>query len=87
MTAKSAGEAGENPLVPNAKLRQMYSKMLEARMLEEAVVKRVAKKGKKKRTAVIRGQEAVRVSTTIDLTQDDLVSCGLRERRRIECRA
>lgn len=74
MTAKSAGEAGENPLVPNAKLRLMYSKMLEARMLEEAVAKRVAAKGKKKRTAAIRGQEAVRVSTTIDLTQDDLVS-------------
>ena len=74
MTAKSAGEAGENPLVPNAKLRLMYSKMLEARMLEEAVAKRVANKGKKKRTAAIRGQEAVRVSTTIDLTQDDLVS-------------
>lgn len=74
MTAKSAGEAGENPLVPNAKLRLMYSKMLEARMLEEAVAKRVAAKGKKKRTAAIRGQEAVRVSTAIDLTQDDLVS-------------
>jgi len=74
MTAKNVGEAGENPLVPNAKLRQMYSKMLEARMLEEAVAKRMAKKGKKKRTAVNRGQEAVRVSTTIDLTQDDLVS-------------
>jgi TPP-dependent pyruvate/acetoin dehydrogenase alpha subunit len=73
MTAKSTGEAGENPLVPNAKLRQMYTKMLEARMLEEAVRKRATAKGNK-RIATIRGQEAVRVSTTIELMEDDLVS-------------
>lgn len=73
MTAKNVGEAGENPLVPNAKLRQMYTKMLEARLLDEAVTKRSTAKGNK-RIATIRGQEAVRVSTTIDLTEEDLVS-------------
>jgi TPP-dependent pyruvate/acetoin dehydrogenase alpha subunit len=73
MTAKSTGEAGENPLVPNAKLRQMYTLMVEARRLEEAVAKKVAKKGKK-RIANIRGQEAVRVSTAIELGADDLIS-------------
>lgn len=66
------GEAGENPLVPNAKLRQMYIRMLTARMLDEAATKR----GKKnvKRIPTIHGQEAVRASTTIELMDDDLVS-------------
>lgn len=71
--AKGVGEAGENPLVPNAKLRQMYTMMQEARTLEDALAKRAATKGKK-RGATIRGQEAVRVSTAIDLNADDLVS-------------
>jgi len=73
MTAKTVGEAGENPLVPNTKLRQMYTKMLEARLLDEATARQAGLKGAK-RIATIRGQEAVRVSTTIDLGQDDLVS-------------
>jgi TPP-dependent pyruvate/acetoin dehydrogenase alpha subunit len=73
MTVKSAEEAGENPLVPNAKLRHMYGKMLDARMLEETIAKRAAAKGKK-RISTIRGQEAIRVSTTIDLTEHDLIS-------------
>ncbi|WP_051979708.1 thiamine pyrophosphate-dependent enzyme [Edaphobacter aggregans] len=73
--AKGAGEAGENPLVPNAKLRQMYTMMLEARTLEKALEKRATAKGKR-RGATIRGQEAVRVSTAIDLGADDLVSDG-----------
>jgi TPP-dependent pyruvate/acetoin dehydrogenase alpha subunit len=70
--AKGAGEAGENPLVPNAKLRQMYTAMLEARMLEDAVAKKA--RGKTGRVASIRGQEAVRVSTAIELGTEDLVS-------------
>ena len=69
--AKGAGEAGENPLVPNAKLRQMYTAMLEARMLEDAVTKKAKGRG---RIASIRGQEAVRVSTAIELGVEDLVS-------------
>ncbi|HEY0162896.1 MAG TPA: thiamine pyrophosphate-dependent enzyme [Edaphobacter sp.] len=73
MTVKGAGEAGENPLVPNTKLRQMYTLMLEARTLDEAVKKRARLKGVK-RVATIYGQEAVRVSTTIDLGEEDLVS-------------
>jgi len=70
--AKGAGEAGENPLVPNEKLRQMYTTMLEARMLEDAVTKKA--RGKKGRVASIRRQEAVRVSTAIELGSEDLVS-------------
>lgn len=69
----NAGEAGENPLVPNGKLRQMYLKMLEARRLDDAVVRRAAAGGRR-RAATIRGQEAVRVSTVIELGEHDLVS-------------
>jgi TPP-dependent pyruvate/acetoin dehydrogenase alpha subunit len=70
----------ENPLVPNAKLRQMYVAMAEARVLDEHVArlqKRVkslkAAKGRG-RLDSIRGQEACRVSTAIDLGPGDLVS-------------
>jgi TPP-dependent pyruvate/acetoin dehydrogenase alpha subunit len=73
MTVKNAGEAGENPLVPNAKLRQIYLKMLEARRLDDAAVKRATTAGRR-RIATIRGQEAVRVSTLLELGEDDLIS-------------
>jgi TPP-dependent pyruvate/acetoin dehydrogenase alpha subunit len=70
----------ENPLVPNEKLRQMYVAMVEARVLDEHVAelqKRVKNlKGPKGRRRLdsIRGQEACRVSTAIDLGPGDLVS-------------
>jgi TPP-dependent pyruvate/acetoin dehydrogenase alpha subunit len=73
----------ENPLVPNAKLRRMYMAMAEARVLDESVA-RLQKRGKgrkgKERRGLdarldsIRGQEACRVSTAIDLGPGDLVS-------------
>ena len=68
----------ENPLVPNAKLRQMYVAMAEARVLDEYVAglrQRVkGAKGRPGRLDSIRGQEACRVSTVIDLGPGDLVS-------------
>jgi TPP-dependent pyruvate/acetoin dehydrogenase alpha subunit len=73
----------ENPLVPNAKLRQMYLAMAEARVLDERVAglkKGVTRlkgpKGSKIRGRLdsIRGEEACRVSTAIDLRPGDLVS-------------
>jgi TPP-dependent pyruvate/acetoin dehydrogenase alpha subunit len=69
----------ENPLVPNAKLRQMYVAMAEARVLDQYVAgsrKRVKnlKGAKGRRLDSIRGQEACRVSTAIDLVPGDLVS-------------
>lgn len=73
MTAKNPEEAGENPLVPNAKLRQMYTLMLEARTLDEALKKRTTKKGMK-RTSNIYKQEAVRVGTALELGGEDLIS-------------
>jgi TPP-dependent pyruvate/acetoin dehydrogenase alpha subunit len=73
MTAKNLGESGENPLVPNAKLRAMYTKMVEARVLDEATIKRLKARGRRRITTV-RGQEAIRISTTTDLTENDLIS-------------
>ena len=73
----------ENPLVPNAKLRQMYLAMTEARVLDEYVAG-LQKRGKsikrfkglkgRGRLDSIRGQEACRISTAIDLGPGDLVS-------------
>src|ERR1700750_587844 len=71
----------ENPLVPNAKLRQMYVWMAETRVLDEHV-SRLQKRAKGKngrgslnsRLDSIRGQEACRVSTAMDLGPGDLVS-------------
>jgi acetoin:2,6-dichlorophenolindophenol oxidoreductase subunit alpha len=67
----------ENPLVPNGKLRQMYVAMAEARALEEHVAglqRRVKGTKGRRRVDSIRGQEACRVSTAIDLGPGDLVS-------------
>jgi TPP-dependent pyruvate/acetoin dehydrogenase alpha subunit len=72
MTVK--GEVGENPLVPNAKLRVLYETMLKARRLEEAVAK--SAKGPRRKSASIRGEEAVRASSVLQLGADDLVSDG-----------
>jgi TPP-dependent pyruvate/acetoin dehydrogenase alpha subunit len=66
----------ENPLVPNAKLRQMYGAMAEARVLDEHIARLQgrAKKPKGRGADSTRGQEACRVSTAIDLGPGDLVS-------------
>jgi TPP-dependent pyruvate/acetoin dehydrogenase alpha subunit len=67
----------ENPLVPNAKLRQMYGAMVEARVLDEHITglqKRVKNLKGRGRLDSTRGQEACRVSTAIDLGPGDLMS-------------
>ena len=76
-------EMYENPLVPNEKLRRMYVAMAEARVLDGDVAG-LQKRGKgrngrnrvkgRRRLDSIRGQEACRVSTVIDLAPGDLVS-------------
>ena len=73
MALKEKGEPGENPLVPNAKLRAMYVAMFEARDLEENIRKRLSTGGRQRRFASIRGQEAVRASAALQLEADDLV--------------
>ena len=68
----------ENPLVPHKKLREMYVAMMQARMLDEHL-RAVSRKGKGgARWDSIRGQEACRVSTAIELGEGDLVSDGHR---------
>jgi TPP-dependent pyruvate/acetoin dehydrogenase alpha subunit len=59
--------AYENPLMPNAKLRQMYAAMLRLRMLAERLGPA------SRRTATVRGLEACLVSPTVDLGAEDLV--------------
>jgi TPP-dependent pyruvate/acetoin dehydrogenase alpha subunit len=60
--------AYENPLMPNAKLRQMYSAMLRSRMLAARILPQP------KRSASTVGLEACLVAPTIDLTAEDLVA-------------
>ena len=68
----------ENPLVNHAKLRQMYEAMLGARLLAERVAAfRKTRSRKMKDDASLLptlGQEACRVSTSIELLNGDLVS-------------
>lgn len=66
-TTAEAEAAYENPLIPNANLRQIYGAMARARLLGKALAKRRRGKG-----AV--GLEACLVSTSVDLGQDDFVS-------------
>jgi TPP-dependent pyruvate/acetoin dehydrogenase alpha subunit len=64
----------ENPLIPNKKLRQMFVAMTEMRLLDEHIAG-LQRGGKaRRRLDSIRGQEACRVSTAIDLEAGDLVS-------------
>jgi TPP-dependent pyruvate/acetoin dehydrogenase alpha subunit len=64
----------ENPLVPNKKLRQIYTTMLEARLLDEHIVKLQRKAKARQRLYSTFGQEACRVATAIELNSGDLVS-------------
>jgi TPP-dependent pyruvate/acetoin dehydrogenase alpha subunit len=67
--------AWENPLVPNALLRELYQKMVEIRLLGELTPRA---DGKPKRLPAVWGQEACRVSVVQGLTSGDLVmdSCS-----------
>ncbi len=64
----------ENPLVNNKKLRQMFVAMTEARCLDEHIARLQRRRKTRLRLDSIRGQEACRVSTAIDLVPGDLVS-------------
>ena len=61
----------ENPLIPNKRLRQIYTSMAELRLFEE----HIADRGRR-RKATIRptGEEACRVSTALSLLAGDLTS-------------
>ncbi|HEY5055119.1 MAG TPA: thiamine pyrophosphate-dependent enzyme [Acidobacteriaceae bacterium] len=57
--------AHENPLIPNARLKQMYRAILRAHLLGQALPPA--------QRALTAGREAALVSTSIDLTSRDLV--------------
>ena len=59
----------ENPLIPNAKLRQMYSALVRLRVLGEVLASRSRKAGRN-----LRDWEACLVSTSVDLSPQDVVS-------------
>jgi TPP-dependent pyruvate/acetoin dehydrogenase alpha subunit len=65
--AADTGAAWENPLIPNARLRQIYLAMLQARTLARVLPKRRADK-------TTLGLEACLVSPAVDLGPGDLVS-------------
>jgi TPP-dependent pyruvate/acetoin dehydrogenase alpha subunit len=64
----------ENPLVPNQKLLQIYTAIVEMRLLGEYAATLHHKKKLHKKPGLVRGQEACRVSTAIELQAGDLVS-------------
>jgi TPP-dependent pyruvate/acetoin dehydrogenase alpha subunit len=66
--------AHENPLVPNKKLRQIYTAMVEARLLDEHIAKRQRKSKARHRLYSTFGQEACRVATAFELNSGDLIS-------------
>ncbi len=68
MTAEKAdaSAAYENPLIPNARLRQLYRGILRAHLLGRALPPA--------QRALTAGREAALVSTSIDLRPDDLIS-------------
>jgi hypothetical protein len=64
-----APTAYENPLIPNARLRRIYAAILHARILGDSLPP--------SQRRLTRGLEAALVSTSVDLTANDLVSDAL----------
>lgn len=61
----------ENPLMPDERLRQMYTAMVQMRMLEEHLAGERKSAGAR---GTIRGEEAARASTVLSLESGDLLS-------------
>jgi hypothetical protein len=68
-TESDAPTAYENPLIPNARLRQIYAALLQARLLGDSLPT--------SQRRITRGLEAALVSTAVDLAANDLVSDAL----------
>jgi len=58
----------ENPLIPNKRLRELYTAMAEIRLLEDHLATRNRRKARPS------GEEAIRASTALSLLPDDLTS-------------
>ena len=79
MTASkpAASTAFEDPLMPNARLRQIYSAMLRLRMLADRLGSQSASKSRRHSSGSPLGLEACLVSPTVDLADTDLVCDAL----------
>jgi TPP-dependent pyruvate/acetoin dehydrogenase alpha subunit len=66
--------AFDNPLIPNARVRQIYLAMMQVRQLEQTLA---AQKPKRAGSAAALGLEACLVSTSVDLGARDVVSDAL----------
>jgi TPP-dependent pyruvate/acetoin dehydrogenase alpha subunit len=75
--AADASAAHENPLIPNARLRQIYLAMMQARMLEKALPAARRVHAAAGYATGIAGMEACLVSAAVDLGPGDLVSDAL----------
>jgi TPP-dependent pyruvate/acetoin dehydrogenase alpha subunit len=64
----------ENPLIPNKRLRQLYTAMAELRLLEEHIVALQRRARPASRLRLSPGEEAIRVSTALSLLPGDLTS-------------
>jgi TPP-dependent pyruvate/acetoin dehydrogenase alpha subunit len=67
----------ENPLIPNARLRQIYLAIAQTRALERALPAAKRARGVSAKTAGSFGLEAALVSAAFDLGADDLLSDAL----------
>ncbi len=63
----------ENPLMPDERLRQMYTAMVQMRMLEEYLAGRSRLRKAAPKLVSVRGEEAARASTALSLGSGDLI--------------
>jgi len=68
--APATATAWENPLIPSRKLREIYTAMVELRLLEESIAKR--RRGPRRKQ--VHGEEGCRASTILSLKPGDLTS-------------
>lgn len=75
MVQKGAGQPArfENPLMPDERLRTMYTAMVQMRLLEEHLRTKSGLKRSSKSLALSYGEEAARASTTLSLAAGDLI--------------
>ena len=71
---EQAGERFENPLMPDERLRQMYTAMVQVRMIEEHLLAKGSRARGQGEIATIRGEEAARAGTALSLEVGDLLS-------------
>lgn len=72
--AEKVGERFENPLMPDERLRQMYTAMVQVRLLEENLEARARRAKGKRKVLRIFGEEAARAASALSLEAGDLLS-------------